>query len=277
MLILRPRVVLLHRSAPLAAALGEALGDPSRVLRVDGWEHLTEAVGRLPPSAVVVVDPFGDPAQMGPDPRLRGLMATFPSCVVLAAFPVSVASVACLPVLVGWGVTDVIDEGREDTPSWLRRRLELAQARRVTRLLERAVPRSGTRGQALLVRAAEVVAAGGGSAELAGALGTTERTALRWFRRAELPDPRRLLTWLRVLFAADLVDDPGRTLEQAALACGYSGDASLRNAFRSLLGVPPAAVRGRAFQSVAEGFTRELFEHREAARSAGRPARVWLH
>jgi AraC-like DNA-binding protein len=278
MIKLRPRVLLLHGSAPLVTSIGDAIGDRSRVLVAEGWEQLEAGVGRLAPGAVIVVDPFRDSESEGPSRRLRQLLTTFPSALVLAAFPVTATSVMHLATLVGWGVADVIDEGREDTPSWLRRRIELARARRVGRLLERAAPRStGTRAQPLLVRAAEVAAAGGGSGELAEALGATERTVLRWFRSAELPDPRRLLTWFRVLLAAELIDDPGRTLGQVALACGYSSDASLRNAFRSLLGVPPTAVRGRAFASATEAFARELFQHREAARENGRPERVWLN
>ena len=34
-----------------------------------------------------------------------------------------------------------------------------------------------------------------------------------------------------MLLAAELLDDPGRTISDAALACGYASDSSLRRAF----------------------------------------------
>ena len=56
------------------------------------------------------------------------------------------------------------------------------------------------------------------------------RTVLRWAERAGLPAPRRMLAWMRILLAAVLLDDPGRTVLSVAHACGYSSDSSLRRA-----------------------------------------------
>ena len=147
----------------------------------------------------------------------------------------------------------------------------------MTRLLERALPRTTpTRTRSLLATAADVAAVAGGSAELAQVLGVTERTVLRWCRRADLPQPRRLMAWLRILLATDMLDDPGRTLGAVARACGYSSDTALRNALRTFLGAAPTELRGHAFQTAAAGFSRELFELREAAHVRGRPEKTWL-
>lgn len=271
-------VLVTHPDPALHAALREAAGAGQRVLALEGWDALQAALVRVPPTAVAVVDPYGGGATDAPDPRLRRLLADFPSAAVVAALPVNERSAAHVGVLAAWGIADVVDLGREDTPPALRLCLERVRGRFAARLLARALPRGTSgRARALLALAADTAASGGGSAELAAAMGTTERTVLRWCRRAELPDPRRLLTWLRVLFAAEMLDDPARTLEQVARACGYSGDAALRNAVRGMLGSPPSALRGRGFETAAAGFARELFEAREAAHEAGRPDRVWLH
>jgi transcriptional regulator GlxA family with amidase domain len=108
------------------------------------------------------------------------------------------------------------------------------------------------------------------------ALNVTERTVLRWCRRADLPQPRRLMAWLRILLAADMLDDPGRTLAAAARACGYSSDTALRNALRTFLSASPTELRGNAFQAAADAFSHELFELREAAHARGRPEKTWL-
>jgi AraC-like DNA-binding protein len=100
---------------------------------------------------------------------------------------------------------------------------------------------------------------------------------LRWCGRADLPQPRRLLAWLRILLAADMLDDPGRTLAAVARACGYSSDTALRNTLRTFLGASPTELRGQAFQTAAAAFARELFDLRDAAHARGRPERTWLH
>lgn len=272
----RPLLVMPPASG-LSESLRRASDDPARVWPIPDWDALERAMERVPPTAVVVVDPF-HPAQDAPSPRLEALLRQMPSATIVAAFPVSPQTVRHVETLARWGVADVIDVGREDTPVALRRRLRLVQGRLAARLLERALPRSTpTRTRALLATAADTAAAGGGSADLASALGTTERTVLRWCVRADLPHPRRLLAWLRVLLAADMLDDPGRTLVAVARACGYSSDTALRNTLRTFLAASPTELRGQAFQTAASVFARELFALRDASHARGRPEKTWLH
>jgi hypothetical protein len=86
------------------------------------------------------------------------------------------------------------------------------------------------------------------------------------------------MAWLRLLLAADVLDDPARTLESVARAAGYTAAASLKGATKNLVGLQPGELRARgAFDVVAGAFARELFELREAARATGRPTKDWLH
>lgn len=272
-----PRPLLLMHDAPgLASTLREAAGDAARVWTLPDWDALERAMARVPPTAVVIVDPYAaSPGE--PSPRLHALLRDLRSATVVAALPVTPQTVPHLELLARWGVADVVELGREDTAGALRRRLRLVQGRLVARLLERALPRTTpTRTRALLATAADTAAMAGGSAELAQVLGVTERTVLRWCRRADLPQPRRLMAWLRILLAADMLDDAGRALGAVARACGYSSDTALRNALRTFLGAAPTELRGRAFHTAAAAFSRELFELREAAHSRGRPEKTWL-
>jgi AraC-like DNA-binding protein len=272
---LRP-LLLMHDAPGLADTLREAAGDAASVWTLPGWDALERAMERVPPTAVVLVNPYADsPGE--PSPRLHALLRDLRSATVVAVLPVTPRTVPHLELLARWGVADVVELGREDTPAALRRRLRLVQGRLVARLLERALPRTTpTRTRALLATAADTAAVAGGSAELAQVLGVTERTALRWCRRADLPQPRRLMAWLRILLAADMLDDAGRTLGSVARACGYSSDTALRNALRTFLGAAPTDLRGRAFDTAAAAFSRELFELREAAHTRGRPEKTWL-
>lgn len=272
-----PRPLLLMHDAPgFAGTLREAAGDGGRVWTLPDWDALERAMARVPPTAVVIVDPYaGSPGE--PSPRLQALLRDLRSATVVAALPVTPQTVPHLELLARWGVADVVELGREDTAGALRRRLRLVRGRLVTRLLDRALPRTTpTRTRSLLATAADTAAVAGGSAELAQVLGVTERTVLRWCRRADLPQPRRLMAWLRILLAADMLDDAGRTLSAVAGACGYSSDTALRNALRTFLGESPTDLRGRAFQTASAAFSRELFELREAAHARGRPEKTWL-
>jgi transcriptional regulator GlxA family with amidase domain len=184
-----------------------------------------------------------------------------------------------LRTLLEWGVADVVALGREDSPAALARRIRVVQGRAVHRLLRRALPRGvPSRARVLLTKAAETVAAGGQAPELAEALGVNERTVPRWCARADLPPPRRLMAWLRLLMAADLLDDAHRSVASVARACGYSNEVSLKAALRQFMGAPPSELRRMgAFDTAARAFSRELFELREAGRTRGKPEKVWLN
>jgi AraC-like DNA-binding protein len=274
-----PRPILvLSDEAGLVARLREVCGEPARVWPVPDWDALAKAMRRAAPTAVTFADPYlGD--LDAPSPRLRQLLREFPSATVVAVFRVSVERAGDLRELLQWGIAEVVDLGREDSPQGLSRRLQLVQRRGVDRVLERALPRATpSRTRTLLAQAAEVVAEGGGGADLAAALGVTERSVLRWCARADLPQPRRLLAWLRILLAAELLDDPGRSLASVARACGYSADAALRNAFRAFLDKAPGELRASgAFQIASAAFAAELFDLRERSHQRGRPEKVWLH
>jgi AraC-like DNA-binding protein len=129
--------------------------------------------------------------------------------------------------------------------------------------------------RAILAAATSVVVEGGYGGELARSLHVTTRTLSRWCRRARLPPPRRLLAWMRILLAGELLDDPGRTVSDVALSCGYAADSSLRHALRSFVGVNPSELRERgAFAVTAEAFVRELQEAQRLGKRYRRDARV---
>jgi AraC-like DNA-binding protein len=69
------------------------------------------------------------------------------------------------------------------------------------------------------------------------------------------------MAWMRILLAASLLDDPGRTVLGVAYACGYSSDSSLRRAMQDFLGTVPTALRREgAFSRAARLFLDEMAE-----------------
>lgn len=275
---LGPRpIYLLHPNPVLAETLRAISSQAGALVRVADWDALRPVLHRAPCGAVILVDPIGPHG--GLVEEVRDVLRDFPSAAMLAALPIGPHDSSAVRTLLAWGVADVLDLVREDTPAAVLRRLSLVRRRLADRLLKRALPRGvPSRAHGLLEAAAQVVVEGGQGPELARALGVDERTVPRWCERADLPTPRRLMAWLRLLLAADVLDDPARTLESVARAAGYTAAASLKGATKNLVGVQPGELRARgAFDVVAGAFARELFELREAARATGRPAKDWLH
>lgn len=237
---------------------------------LSGWDALRRAVVESPPAAILIVDPYADSPRDDPQlsSELRALLWEFPSATVLAALEIRPGRSRDLRTLGEWGVTDVISLVEDDTHEAIYRRLRTVEGRSLQTLLERTLPPllSG-RTRMLMMTAAEVVAVGGKARELARRLHLSERTVLRWAERGGLPPPRRLLAWMRILLAASLLDDPGRTVLSVAHACGYASDSSLRRAMQDFLSVGPTALRREgAFPAASRAFLEELARTRNAAR-----------
>lgn len=263
--VLRPLLVL-HPDAAFREQVRRAGGKRFDYLEVGTWDELRELVRTAPPAALIVVDPY-EPGGDELSSALRALLLEFPSATVVTALGLRPDRYRDLRTLGAWGVSDIIVRGEDDTTEAIGRRLRGIQGRPLQSLLERSLP-PNTSGQAraLLMAAAEVVSTGGQAKELARMLYLSPRTLLRWCERAELPPPRRILVWMRVLMAAELLDDPGRTVSSVAHACGYSSDNSLRRALQDFLDTTPTILRREgAFTAAARAFLQDLAVARDHA------------
>jgi AraC-like DNA-binding protein len=238
---------------------------------VGGWDELLDSVRTAPASALIVVDPYyGDPAgEMSIE--LSSLLNRFPSLTVIAAMEIRPGSAVDVLKLGQWGVVD-LDE--ETTPIALARRLMAARGRPLRGLVERQLPSyTSAAARAILSAATSIVAEGGQGADLAKALYITPRTLSRWCRKAGLPPPKRLLAWMRILLAAEFLDDPGRPVSAVALACGYAADSSLRLALRRFTGLNPTELRELgAFETASAAFVEALSEARAPKRRYRAPS-----
>jgi methylphosphotriester-DNA--protein-cysteine methyltransferase len=252
------------------------LGPPFEVEAPVPWAEAEQVVRDAPPSAVVLVDPYAGARPGEAFPRLHELLRRFPSTTVVAALALRPETVGDVSTLLEWGVAEVVDTGPECTPPAIHARLRQAHARPLKRRLERAF--SGyLRAEArdLLLGAAEVAVEGGGAPELARALRVAPRTLTEKCVRADVPPPRQVQAWMRVLLACLLLDDPGRTVYATAYACGYSTDRSLRRAVVSFLGADATTLRrGGAFAQAVKAFNDVLRELREEGRERRRAVRA---
>ncbi len=224
------------------------------------WEQLRVGVSEAPPAAVVLVDPYHGQKSGGPSPHLYNLLKAFPSSTVIAALDSSPTRYRDIWILGEWGVAEILQVEEDWSPEALRRRLMSARAQPLRRLLTQdyGVPLTG-RARSLMDAAVETVMTGGHPKDLARSLGFSPSTLLRWCERSQLPNPRRLLLWMRVLFASALLDDPGHSIFSVGLVCGYSGDQALRRAIKSVVPFTPTQLRDRgAFDTVSRAFFEEV-------------------
>lgn len=219
------------------------------------------AICAAPPAALVVVDPYTQREEWdGPSPALRSLIAEFPSVAVIAAMEVTPSRFDDLRTLGKWGVVQVISLDHDDTPFAISQRLRAARGRPLRALLEQTLPdEMSGRARAILEAAVDVIVVGGVGNDLARTLFLSRRTLLRWCTQAGLPAPRNLLAWMRVLLAAELLDDPGRDVLSVALICGYSSDSGLRRITQKFLSSSPSDLRrDGAFATASTAFVNLL-------------------
>jgi AraC-like DNA-binding protein len=237
---------------------------------IEGEERLLEAARGEPPRSVVVVDALAADGA-GPNPFVRRLIEAAPMVPVIAALPLHPQHVPAAWALLDWEVSELLDLEMEPTSRELAQRAAGAHARPFKRVLEAGLSRYVSGHALVLLRgAAEVVVDGGTRAELARLFGVRERTVASLCAREALPQPRRLLSWLRVLLALALVDQPGRGVRGAARAAGYADQSSLRRAAAALL--DPGAPR--TFSGALARFDAELRDDRERLREDRRRRRL---
>jgi len=261
----RPLLVL-HPDAAFRDRVREACGTEYRFEEVPDWDSLHAAVRDSPPAALVMVDPYAPAGRVDQSlgvelsTALRSLLAEYPSTAVLAALEVRPDRFDDLSTLGKWGVVQVISLDHDDTPFSIAQRLRSARGRPLRALLEEVLPpETSGRARTVLEAATDVVMLGEHGRDLADALHLSRRTLLRWCQRAGLPAPRRLLAWIRLLLASELLDDPGRSVLSVARSCGYSSDSGLRRITQKFLGANPTELREvGAFRKAAEHFIEEL-------------------
>jgi methylphosphotriester-DNA--protein-cysteine methyltransferase len=235
------------------------------------WKDVEEPLQRAPAATVVVVDPYAGARRGALFPRVRELLRRFPSIPVVAAIERREINVD-VKMLLDWGISEVVALGPESAPKALASRLGQAHARPFKRSLEATFSRYvSAEARDILLAAAEVAVEGGQAPELGERMRVSARPLSEHCIRADLPAPRTVQAWIRVLLACMLLDDPGRTVYGAAYASGYHTERSLRRAITALLGTDSTTLRrAGAFATAVDAFNGMLRDEREAARQRRR-------
>lgn len=78
---------------------------------------------------------------------------------------------------------------------------------------------------------------------MAEALSVHRKTLVDRLAAAGFPTPSALIAWCRLMMAARLLEDPGRTIEQVALILDFPSGTSLRNMMKRYVGLKTSEVR----------------------------------
>ena len=262
---------ILHSDAVLRERVHRASAERFECITVPGWAVLMEALASAPLTAMAVVDPYAEiPGRKDLSPQLQTLLGRFPSVTILAALEIRPGRFHDLRTLGEWGVSEIIALDRDETTESIARKIRSTQGRLVRSLIGHSLPSFiSSRGRAVLGAASEVATRGGQGRDLAQALNLSDRALLRWCERSSLPAPRRLLAWMRILLAAEMLDHPEQTVLGVAHTCGYATDSSLRRAMQEFTGATPSELRETgAFATAADAFLSELLKLREEATGA---------
>lgn len=277
--IYRP-LFLLSESEELELNLRKVVKNPFALTRVSDWADLKRALLSAPQTAVCFADaivPVG--ADSGLAEGLREVAQEYPLIAVVACLRVRECSPDVLTSLRSWGVAEIFDVEKEMSPAAVERRLDLVKTLWAQRLFRRALPKSlSARGRILIESLADIAARGGYVSELGDLLGVSRGTITRWCTAAGVPEPRRAFAWIRLLVAADLLDDPSRSIESIARRSGFASAASLKSATKTFTDLTPSDLRkAGAFETVARLARAEFRATREAARQSRQHKNSWYN
>jgi AraC-like DNA-binding protein len=158
------------------------------------------------------------------------------------------------------GVNDLVIRGLDDLRLPLRAAITAAQdhcsAKSVLKELENSIPagvlpivqyclENGRRGLTV--------------AHVATAMGVHRKTLVDRLSAAGFPSPSAVISWCRLLVAARLLEDPGRSIEQVALVLDFPSGTSMRNMVKRYTGLRPVEVRENGgLRCILHAFKREI-------------------
>jgi AraC-like DNA-binding protein len=260
-------VVALIATSEVRVALGEALQEARRVV----WcSHRDEVLPALRDGWVdaLLVEPR-DREGTSVVPTVLAVREAFPSVPVVACCPLSAAAMHDVLLLSKAGVDDVLVRGIDDVASTVRRIVAGAGARRAASdllpalrplLPDDVVPIVAC----CLEHAAHAITVG----QVAALLGVHRKTLVNRLALAGFPTPSAMIAWCRLLLAARLLEDRGRSVEHVALALEFGSGAALRNMLRRYTGLRPGELRqGDGHVEVLRRLQRQL--QRRMSRGAG--------
>lgn len=143
------------------------------------------------------------------------------------------------------GLDGLLIAGQDDTPAAFRAVLERAEARGVAQALRPRVAHFEP-----AVRDAVMVAVTRAHLRLTGQrlaeiCGVSKRALLAALDAAKCPPPQKLITWGRLIVAAQMLEDGSRTADGVARMLDFPSGSAFRNTCQRYLGATPQEIRSK--------------------------------
>jgi AraC-like DNA-binding protein len=201
-------------------------------------------------------------------PTVRRFRYEYPSVPIVMYLPMSVVMSGAVMEYAKAGVSQLVVQGVDDLKAMLRSAMNSAldhmSAVTLSAELEAHIPAPIV---PFLRYCLEHARRDISVEDVATAMGVHRKTLVDRMKAAHLPSPRAMIGWCRLLIAARVLDDPGRTVEQVALKLDFPSGAALRNMFKRYTGLRTTEVRENGgVRCIVHVLKREL-----AAVSAGQP------
>ncbi len=224
--------------------LHRALGTDYKIAWASDWDQLEQLVREMPVDIFVVDPRRRTRIDVAAVCRLRERYPSIPT-VLYTEFQVDLAD----PLLV-WGDVGVCGAAfldQSDTEWDLHRLLEAATAtcaaQQILSAIEAVLPELDDTVRRVLSLGLHEAASLLSAQQWAERAGLTRRTLYRLFKQAGLPTPKTCLQWLRLLYAAKALTDPGVTVEDVVFRMRYSAPPNFWSHVRKLVGVSPSEMR----------------------------------
>lgn len=266
----------------LAAAIVEHRSRRRRgpaILWCDSAEELMAAVSTLGATAVVVELMGFGPADVASgtgsdvsriEELTRALHDQHPAVPVLLYAPLTAAASRAVVTLARAGVVNVIIAGHDDlnhaVGPILARAASVCAAEDAYRKLS-AVTSPGV--AAILNYALRYGANAPTVAGAAAALRVHRKTLAAWCHSSDAPSPRVLVTWCRLIIAAERLAEARWPAERVARTHGFGSGSALAGLIRRHIGLTRAQLRDRGSGVVVEMMVRRLADGRSRKEAAG--------
>lgn len=222
------------------ARLREALGPRSSLLTCAGWSDVHRAVAKEA-VGLVVLDLFASGMEGFRD--LRKLRRQHPSVTLVLYVATPPTPLQTIFELGRFGVDGLIVMDQDDTPASLRTIVEQAEARSVTAVVRGALghvrPTARDATLIAITRAHQRLT----PQQLASVLGIRRRALATRLEAAGFPPPQRLITWGRLIVAAQLLEDVERSADSVALALDFPSGSAFRNTCQRYVRRTPLEIR----------------------------------
>jgi len=241
--------------------LASAVHEEHTVLHCDSWESL-EAACRDEAVTLAILDLFAE--GKAHFDVIRRLKLRAERLTLVAYVTVTPGNSRDLFDAGRAGLDGLLIAGQDDTPAAFRAVLERAEARGVAQMLRPQVAHfPGAVRDAIMVAVTRAHLRLTGQ-RLSEILRVSKRALVASLADAKCPPPQKLITWGRLIVAAQMLEDEKRTADGIARLLDFPSGSAFRNTCQRYVGATPQEIRSKGGASwVASRFVLELGTNEE--------------